>query len=107
MKVVARIPTEPGPVQVTVTLDQRFAYVANDGRGSVQKIELATNRVVKTIPIAATAGSHGVCFGVGGKLLFITNTCASTISIIDTTTDEIIDTVKVATVPEGIAFKRP
>jgi YVTN family beta-propeller protein len=27
--------------------------------------------------------------------------------MIDTATDEVIDTVKVATAPEGIAFKRP
>ena len=107
MKVIAEIPTEPGPVQVTVAPDQKFAYVASDGRGTVQKIDLATNKVVKTIRIAPDAGSHGVAFGVDGKLLFITNTGASTISIIDTATDEVVDTVKVATGPEGVAFKRP
>jgi YVTN family beta-propeller protein len=73
----------------------------------VQKIELATNKVVKTIRIAQDAGSHGVSFGVDGKLLFITNTGARTIFIIDTTTDEVVDAVKIATAPEGIAFKRP
>ena len=78
MKVIAEIPTEPGPVQVSVAPDQKFAYVASDGRGTVQKIELATNKVVKTIRIAPDAGSHGVAFGVDGKLLFITNTGAST-----------------------------
>ena len=73
----------------------------------MQKIELATNKIVKTIRIAPDAGSHGVSFGPEGKLLFITNTGASTISVIDTATDEVIDAIKVATAPEGIAFKRP
>jgi YVTN family beta-propeller protein len=73
----------------------------------VQKIDLAGNNVVKTIRIAPDAGSHGISFGVDGKLLFITNTGTSTISMIDTATDEVVDTVKVATAPEGIAFKRP
>ena len=41
--------SDPGPVQVTVTPDQKFAYVANDGRGSVQKIDLVSNHIVKTI----------------------------------------------------------
>lgn len=27
----------------------KFAYVANDGRGSVQKIDLVSNHIVKTI----------------------------------------------------------
>jgi YVTN family beta-propeller protein len=107
LKVIAEVPTEPGPVQVTVTPDQKFAYVTGDGRGTVQKIDLATNKIVKTIHIAPDAGSHGVSFGVDAKLLFITNTGASTISMIDTATDEVVDTVKVATAPEGIAFKRP
>lgn len=73
----------------------------------MQKIDLATNKIVKTIHIAPDAGSHGVSFGVDAKLLFITNTGASTISMIDTVTDEVVDTVKVATAPEGTAFKRP
>lgn len=72
----------------------------------VQKIELATNKIVKTIHIATDAASHGVSFGNGGRLLFITNTGTSTVSIIDTTKDEVVDTVKVSTAPEGIAFKK-
>jgi YVTN family beta-propeller protein len=68
--------------------------VTGDGRGTVQKIDLATNKIVTTIHIAPDAGSHGVSFGLDAKLLFITNTCASTISVIDTATDEVIDTVR-------------
>jgi DNA-binding beta-propeller fold protein YncE len=41
--------TDPGPVQVMVTPDQKFAYIANDGRGSVQKIDLVSNHIVMTI----------------------------------------------------------
>ena len=107
LKVIARIQTDPGPVQVTVTPDQKFAYVANDGRGSVQKIDLVSNRIVKTIQIAADAGSHGLAFGAEGKMMFITNTGASTVSFIDTGKDEVVATVKVATAPEGIALKQP
>lgn len=32
-----------------VTPDQKFAYIANDGRGSVQKIDLVSNHIVMTI----------------------------------------------------------
>jgi YVTN family beta-propeller protein len=99
--------TDPGPVQLMVTPDQKFAYVANDSRGSVQKIDLVSNHIVKTIRIAPDAGSHGVAFGAGGKLMFITNTGASTVSVIDTDKDEVVQTMKVATAPEGIAFKPP
>ena len=39
--------------------------------------------------------------------MFITKTGASTVSVIDTDKDEVVRTVKVATAPEGIAFKPP
>jgi YVTN family beta-propeller protein len=102
-KVLARIPTDAGPVQVTVTPSQAFAYVANDGAGTVQKIDLATNEIAKTITIAPDAGSHGVGFASGGRWLLITNTGAGTISIIDTEKDEVVKTIPVARAPEGIA----
>ena len=104
LEVVAKVATDPGPVQVTVTPDQRFAYVANDGAGSVQKIDLATNKVVRTIPISKDAGTHGISFAADGKLLLVTNTGVSTLSVIDTESDKVVKTIKVATSPEGIAF---
>ncbi len=107
LEVVARIPTDAGPVQVTVAPNQRFAYVANDGQGSVQKIDLTTDKIVKTIAIAHDAGSHGIGFADDGKVLLVTNTGTSTVSIIDTQNDVILSTVKVAAGPEGLAFKRP
>jgi len=107
LTVLARIATEPGPVQVSVAPDQRFAYVATDGRGTAQKIDLSTNKIVKTIEIGRDAGSHGIAFAADGKLLLVTNTGASTLSVIDTDSDQVTDTIKVATAPEGVAFKRP
>src|SRR3990172_2379360 len=58
-------------------------------------------------PIAPDAGSHGVAFGAGGKLMFITNTGASPVSVIDTDNDEGVRTGRVATAPEGMRCKPP
>ncbi len=107
LRVLARIHTDPGPVQVTVAPNQHYAYVCNDGRGTVQKIDLATNQVVKTIAIATDAGTHGISFAADGKLLFVTITGAGTVSVIDTERDEVVQHIKVPTAPEEIAFKRP
>jgi YVTN family beta-propeller protein len=62
---------------------------------------------VKTVAIAPDAGTHGITFGAEGKLLFVTNTGAGTVSMIDTDRNEMLTHIKVATAPEGIAFKRP
>lgn len=104
LKVVAKISTDPGPVQVTVTPNQKYAYVTNDGVGTVQKIDLATFQIVKTISIGEGAGSHGISFAADGDLLLVTNMGTSTLSIIDTKSDMVIHTVRVPTAPEGVAF---
>ena len=107
MKVRARVKTDAGPVQVTVAPNQQYAYVANDGRGTLQKIDLATDQVVKTISLGRGAGRHGISFAAEGKFVLVTNTGLGTVSVIDTETDEVHKTVKVGVAPEGIAFKRP
>lgn len=48
-RLLAQVATDPGPVQVTVAPNQRYAYVTNDGAGTVQKIDLQEYKVVKTI----------------------------------------------------------
>ena len=102
---IADIETDAGPVHVTVAPNQTFAYVANDGAGTVQKIDLAVNKVIKTISIAPDAGSHGVGFAGDGRWLLITNTGANSLSIFDTQTDEIVKTIFVPTAPEGVAVR--
>jgi YVTN family beta-propeller protein len=71
----------------------------------MQKIDLAVNKVVKTIAIAPDAGSHGVGFAGDGRWLLVTKTGANSVSIIDTETDEVIKTIPVPKAPEGIAVK--
>jgi YVTN family beta-propeller protein len=72
----------------------------------LQKLDLAANRVVKTMAIASDAGSHGVGFAGDRRWLLITNTGANSISVIDTETDEVIKMIPVPKAPEGIAVKR-
>lgn len=72
----------------------------------MQKIDLAVNKVVKTLSIAPDAGSHGVGFAGDGRWLLITNTGANSLSIFDTQTDEIVKTISVPTAPEGVAVRR-
>jgi YVTN family beta-propeller protein len=103
---IADIATDAGPVQVTVAPHQSYAYGANDGAGTMQKIDLAANKAVKMISIAPDASSHGVGFAGDGRWLLVTNTSANSVSIIDTESDEVIKTIPVPKTPEGIAVKR-
>lgn len=104
LKVEARVSTDAGPVQVSVAPDQAFAYVANDGAGTVQKIDLAKRAVVSTIPIGAGAGSHGIAFAPMAGSMFVTNTGRASVSVIDITRDAIVADIAVGPAPEGVAF---
>lgn len=103
-RLLAQVATDPGPVQVTVAPSQRYAYVTNDGAGTVQKIDLQEYKVVKTITLGEGRGSHGISFAKGGDILFVTNTGDGTVSVIDTVTDSVIDTLTVLSAPEGVAY---
>jgi YVTN family beta-propeller protein len=105
--VIARIPTAPGAVQVTVAPNQQSAYVTGDARGTVQRIDLETNAITSTISLGDDAGTHGIAFAGEGRLLLVTNTGHSTISVIDTERDTIVASIPVATGPEGIAVVGP
>ena len=106
LQVTARIPTQPGPSQVLVHPGQEYAIVTTDGIGSVQKLDLKTNQIVKTIPLAQDAGTQGAAFTNKG-LLLVTNTGSSTITIVDSDSGVVVCSVAVPFAPKGIAYKNP
>jgi YVTN family beta-propeller protein len=78
--------------------------VAADGRGTVQTIDIGSHEVLKTIRIAPDAGTHGITCAADGRFLLVTDMGNSTVSIVDTTTDHVIQSIRVAAAPEGLAF---
>jgi YVTN family beta-propeller protein len=66
---IADIESDAGPVQVTVAPNQTSLMSLMTARARVQKIDLAGNKVVKTISIAPDGGSHGVGFAGDGRWL--------------------------------------
>jgi YVTN family beta-propeller protein len=49
-------------------------------------------------------GAHGVTIGSDGRHVFVTNTKDSTVSVIDTASQTVVDTIPVGKEPGGIAF---
>ena len=62
-----------------------FAYVVNEGDGTVSVIDTAANAVVTTVGV----GSHprGVAITPDGKRAYVTNAASNTVSVIDTATN--------------------
>lgn len=97
-----------GPVQIYPTPDSRYVYVADQGyyfnqpNGKfVYKIDLEKMEVVKEIE--SGIAPHGVVVSKDGKFVYITNILGRDVSVIDTFSDEKMESIKVGNKPNGIS----
>ncbi|MBL4933820.1 YncE family protein [Clostridium paridis] len=105
---VEKVPVGVGPAQLYLSADDKFVFVANQGTeeapsNSVTKIDLAAKKVAATIQTGK--GSHGVLVSPDNKFVYVTNMYESTVSIIDYSTNKVIQTITVDGEPNGISIK--
>jgi YVTN family beta-propeller protein len=99
---VAEIPVGKEPRCVTLTPDNRKAYVTNAVSGNVYVID-AANYSVKRI-IAVGAEPMGCAMTLDGSKVYVANFSSNTVSVINTTTDIVNKTIiGVGSKPRGIA----
>ena len=97
------INTGKSPVTATITatpVPNGFAYIANNGFGvnSVSVIDIASNKVIKTIPVGANP--YGVTVNHTGTFAYVGNTSGNTgISVIDTKTNLVSTTIPLNSAP--------
>jgi YVTN family beta-propeller protein len=86
-----------------------FAYIPNEGNGTVSVIDIATNSVVTTIPDGAGSSSDpmGVAISPDGSKAYVTNNGANSVSVIDTATNTVQAVIDVGTTPFGIMVAGP
>jgi YVTN family beta-propeller protein len=89
----------------TTPTPQGKLYVTAWFGGVVDIIDAETRKVQRSVPVGVQ--DHNVFLSPDQSKAWVTNNNDGTVSVIDTSTDEVVDTIKVATAPEGIAFKRP
>lgn len=84
------VPVGTGPIGVAITPNGNFAYVANNGAGTVSVIDTTTNppSVVATVP--GLNGPIGVAITPDGNFAYVTNGSGNTVSVIDTATNTIV-----------------
>jgi YVTN family beta-propeller protein len=90
------------PVNLTVSPDERFLYVANMHAQAISVIDTASDELVDTIPTEEQALGLGL---VGGEL-WISNRHKGSISVIDLATKRTVATLPVGTMP-GFVLTRP
>ena len=78
-----------------------FAYIPNEGSGTVSVIDTATNTVVATVVVGS--GPDGVAVNPAGTRVYVTNEGSNTVSVINTATNTVVATVDVGFLPQGVA----
>ena len=99
--VVATIPVDTAPTAVAVNSQYRRGYIG--GNNAVTVINTDDNTKVATIP---TGGGqvYGIAVSPDGSKVYITNTTAGTVSVINPATNEIVGTIQTGPNPAGVAF---
>jgi YVTN family beta-propeller protein len=104
--VTAVVPVGAQPLSVTVAPGGEYAYVANQGAGSVSVLDATTGAAVKTIPIDAGPPQF-VAFSPDGRLAYVSvwsqDSKVSAVVVVDLATDAPIATIPVGTRPFALA----
>lgn len=102
--VIDTFPVGSGPTALAITPDGRFLYEANGG--SVGVFETTNNTLVTGISLPSPAG---VAITSDGTRAYVTNNVFDSISVIDTSTNEEIQTITGSDLnfPIGIAIGSP
>lgn len=108
--VVATINAGVNPAGIALTPDNRFAYVANNnnygitGGNTVSVLNLVKNTVETTIRCDCFHEPYTITINAAGSKAYVTNSNASTISIIDVATNTVMKTVGGFDGPSGLVI---
>ena len=95
LSVVARVPLSGRPNNVSVSKDGRKVYVGiAQNPGALDVIDTVAMKNVKTVPVSGAV--HNVYVTPDGKFAVAGSVGGSTISIVDTTKDEMVRTIKLS-----------
>lgn len=93
-RVLATLPTGPGPHEVRVSRDGRYAYVAISGGKSVTVLDLKNRKVKANLDLGSYASPHDVRVSRDGRRIWVVCAPAQTILEMDSDSGKILKTYK-------------
>lgn len=99
-RLVQTIKTGKGAHAFRAAGDRRHVYVSNRVADTISKIDYQTMAVVDSYP--APSGPDCMDLSADGKLIFVASRWAKKLSVIDTTTRQVVRQVRVGKSPHGV-----
>jgi YVTN family beta-propeller protein len=101
---IANFKVEGRPRSVDFLPDGSIGFVGSESVGQINVIDGAQHRVLKTLTLPPGSRPMRVRVAADGRKLYVSNGRAGTVSVIDTHTYELVDTIKVGPRPWGIVI---
>jgi YVTN family beta-propeller protein len=100
---VAQIEVGDEPRTVAISPDKQWAYVTNQGSGTVSVINLTTNQKEKDIPVGAEP--YGIALTPDGSRGYVANSASNSVSVLEMPSNEVIATIAIPGIqPRGVAI---
>ena len=102
--IIKRIDVGGRPLDIALTPDGKFLYLANFNLNEVEKIDTQTDSVVSRI--AKVDSCRGIAVTPDGKYVYTTNVVSGYVTIIDCQNDRIHKTIYVGRMPTSITMDK-
>jgi YVTN family beta-propeller protein len=100
--IVKRINVGGRPLDLAVTPDQKYLYIANYDLNELETIDTKTDSVVARIPHMNNA--RGIAITPDGRFAYVTNVTSSTVTVVDLGSASTVKVIPVGTMPTSVAF---
>lgn len=103
--VIGSLPTgQPASHMLAITANGKRIYTANSAPGTITELDVATQRALRTLPVAPKAEAIGVT--PNGREVWVGSSEKGTVSIVDVARGSVVKTLSDFGYPYRIAFTR-
>ena len=103
-KAVGHFSVPPRPRSMAFLLHKPIGFIPSESTGQLNVIDTANYKVLKSIALPEGSRPMSVKVSLDGKKVYVSNGRAGTVSVIDSRTYELLDSIKVGTRPWGMAL---
>jgi YVTN family beta-propeller protein len=103
-KVIGHFSVPPRPRSMAFLPDSAIGFIPSESTGQINVIDTANYKVLKTIALPQGSRPMSVKVSLDGKKIYVSNGRAGTVSVLDSHSYELLDSIKVGTRPWGLVI---